>query len=389
MEEKKSQVRDLLEDILRSDLKIETKSSLIENIEEKDLAVEELSRIRNEVLYNKILSKPLISGNDLMRLPSEPNDYLIEKFLWKGSILILVGQEKACKSIVTSQMCMAMTCGEQFLGCFDVARQLKVLYIQAEGSVAETKERLIKATKDAGLKWNPDNWRHYSPSFLCMDTEEGFKDVERRLDQDGFVPDVIVYDPLYTLVTPGKSLNDDNLIRPFCGNVRRLNDKYKCASIIVHHEHRPKLDKFNNKLEEGDNAIYGSSMLKNFASHVIRVSITNDRGNPVAAEKEDVENKYRKLTCSTQRSGNVLDKIVLRLNQNPLMFEVMTPKPTGSTRTIILECIKNKGKIAPCELATETGFAESTVRNCIGDLKREKKIKIHSKESHKVYYCIN
>lgn len=384
--DKKSNIKQIVQEILDSKLSYDTSAVLIENLGE---GVEEvLQDIKLDTEFDRIMKKPLMTGWDIINFPSEPNDYLIENFLWRNSISIICGQEKACKSIITSQKGMAMTCGEPFLGCFDVIQPLKVLYIQAEGSVSETKERFVSATKAKGLKWNPDNWRHYSPAFLCLDTPEGYNDVVSRINADGFRPDVIIIDPLYTSVTPGKSLNSDELIRPFCGNLRRLQNKYKCAIIIVHHEHRPKLDKFNNKLEEGDNAIFGSSMLKNFASHVLRISIVNERGNPIAPEKEENSDvKYRKLACATQRNGNVVKKVMLRLVEDPLMLEIMDSKPSSSTEESVLKCIENHDKICALDVSEITGINNNTVLSTFRKLVEKKLIKKCGKHGHKVLYC--
>ena len=380
-------IKEVIQMILDSKVSLDTQTTLIENLGENNEVTSLLKEIQMDTEFDRIMKKPLMSGWDIINFPSEPNDYLIENFLWRNSISIICGQEKACKSIITSQKCMAMTCGEPFLGCFDVIKPLKVLYIQAEGSMSETKERFISATKANGIKWNPDNWRHYSPAFLCLDTPEGYNDIVGRIESDGYKPDVIVIDPLYTSVTPGKSLNSDELIRPFYGNLRRLQNKYKCAVVIVHHEHRPKLDKFNNKLEEGDNAIFGSSMLKNFASHVLRISIVNERGNPIAPEKEENSKyKFRKLACATQRNGNVVKKVMLKLVEEPLMLEIMDSKPTNSTEESVLACVTNKGKIAAVDVSEITGINHNTVQSTFRRLVAKKLIKKVDKEGHKVFY---
>jgi hypothetical protein len=290
---------------------------------------------------------------------------------------------------------MAMTCGDSFLNTFDVCHPLNVLYIQAEGDMSETKDRFVNATQEAGVNWNPDKWRHYFPAALALDQDldknsepvpGGLTDLINRINTDGFRPDVIVTDPLY--MSMSGDLIDNKACRNFQRNIRKIKETFNCAVLIVHHEHRAKTDKFNNTIDEGDDAIFGSSMWKNFASHILKVTICNERGNPINPDKQG-DIKYRKLTCATQRSGNVLKSALLQLCEDPLMVEMVGIKPSGSMVNNVLEFIQNKDSVAACDVSKEMGIGESTARNCFGILKKENKIKILSRKGKKVLYCIN
>jgi RecA-family ATPase len=388
-----SEIKEIINDILESKVSKETKSSLIENLGD---VKKELKEIQIESEYNRIMSKPLMTGYDIINFPSEPNDYLIENFLWKGSIGMVIGAEKACKSIFTSQKAMAMTTGKDFLGCFDVARPLKVLYVQAEGDMGETKERFISATSKGGLVWEPNNWRHFYPPALCLDIDgeidrygkypDGtYNDFVQRIEEDGFEPDVIIIDPLYMAMDG--DLIDNKASRHFCRNIRKLKERFGCAVIVVHHEHRAKTDKNNLKIEEGDNAIFGSSMWKNFASHVLRISITNERGNPISSEKEEEQPfKFRKVSCATQRNGNVVKKIMLRLCEKPLMFHVVDAKPSGTTERNVLNYLETHGPVCAYDVSKGAGMNTNTVSSSFRRLAEKGLIKQHSKDGHKVLY---
>ena len=89
----------------------------------------EIKEEQNRLLYEQIVSKFIMTGQDILNLPHEPNDYLIENFLWKDDVAFVVGREKACKSIFTTQEAMSMTCRESFLQSFEVAKKLRVLYV--------------------------------------------------------------------------------------------------------------------------------------------------------------------------------------------------------------------------------------------------------------------
>ena len=352
----------------------------------KDIEAKTQKQIEDN-LYNTIMNKPLMTGWDILSFPSEPNDYLIENFLWRGSIGFVIGQEKACKSIFTTQKGMAMTCGEPFLQAFDVAKPLKVLYIQAEGDMGETKDRFISATREGGIKWNPDNWRHFAPAALALDTDLGYDELVERIHNDGFKPDVIIIDPLYMAMEG--DLIDNKAVRHFCRNIRRLKNEFECAIIVVHHEKRPLYDKAHKKIDQGDNSIFGSSMLKNFASHVLRISITNKRGNDIAPEKEENEPiKYRKVACATQRNGNVIKKVMLKLVEEPLQLEVVDCGADGNTAEMVLNAIKFKGSASATDVVATSSMGETTVRKCFSRLKKDGKIVVDRKEGKYVYYKV-
>lgn len=388
-------IREILQEIIDSRFSLKTQEDLISGIEDQESVLKEIVPLKDEIVYQELMKKPLLTGEDILNFPAQPNDYLIEKFIWKGNIVFLVGAEKACKSIFNSQLAMALTTGGNFLGTFDVARPLKVLYVQAEGDMSETKDRFIRATAHNGLQWNPENWRHFYPSSLCLDLDldkdnmpipGGYTDFITRIDQSMFIPDLIAIDPLYMAMEG--DLIDNKASRQFCRNMRRLKERYQCSIIIAHHEHRAITDKFHNKIEEGDNAIFGSSMWKNFASHVFRISMTNERGNPIAPERENDNGvKYRKITCTTQRNNSVIKKIVLKLNQDPLMFEILDHKVSSGSEEAVLRYIETHSPIASCEVAEATGMNPQTVSSCFNRLYKKKGlIKIHSHKGNKTLY---
>lgn len=332
---------------------------------------DELVKNANAELYNQIMAKPLIHGQDLLDLPSEPNNYLIENFLWHKDVAIIIAQEKIGKSIFVAQMAYALTCGDPFLDTYDVARPLKVLYVQAEGSIYETKDRLVSTIGEGGLRWNKDNWRHYYPPALALDTEDGYNEMVTRIEQDSFRPDVIIIDPLYMGMEG--DLNDNKAARRFCRNIRRLQAKFDCAIIIIHHEHRPKKSQMGDDIQEGDNSIMGSFVWKSFPSHVMR--LTGDKRQP-----------ERELTCVTQRNDNVVKDLQLKITSDPLMFIVDGQKACNSTEEAVLQNIKFNKQICAMEVAKQTGIKEQVVRNCFSKLKKKSLIRIAEKSGKKVLY---
>src|SRR3990167_5524108 len=79
---------------------------------------------------------------ETLRSNSEPPVAIIENFLWKEDAAMLLGSEKAGKSILAQQMFCNIVTGEPFLGKFKVLKPGPVVYIQAEGKRDEFVDRL-------------------------------------------------------------------------------------------------------------------------------------------------------------------------------------------------------------------------------------------------------
>ena len=325
-----------------------------------------------EEAYEQIVAKPLMTGHDLLNLPYQSNDYLVENLLWKNDIVMVIAEEKAGKTIFSSQMCYAMTCGQPFLGSFDVARPFKILYVQAEGSLHNTQTNLKLAISQGGVPWNADNWRHLFVPALSLDTDAGYNDLKSRIDEADFIPDVILVDPLYMAMDG--DLSDNKAARKFCRHVRQLMDHFHCSFIVMHHQHRSKRDQWGKKIDEGDDSIMGSFVWKAFATHVLHIA-------------NDKTTKIRTMTCNTQRNGNVVDKITMKLNEKPLIFEVEGKEQvTNKTKHRVMKSIETNEQSCVKEIANQTGFNKQTVRNNFTGLKADGFIEYHSMDGHNKLY---
>jgi DNA-binding transcriptional ArsR family regulator len=325
--------------------------------------------------YKELLLKPLLSGQDLLDLPYRPNDYLVENFIWRNDIAIMIAKEKVGKTIFSSQMAMSLTSGEPFLGAFDVARPLNILYMQCEGTLYQTQDNLRKAFKEGGIKWDKDKWRHLFCPAIALDTNQGFEYVRDRINASQFIPDIIFIDPLYMALSG--SLNKDEPARAFCGNIRKLQELYSCSIIILHHEHRSKVDTFGGKIEEGDDAIHGSFVWKAFPSHVIRLT-WNKRTN------------VREVTCSTSRNGKVVKNLKTVLRENPLMFEIQdtdTNRPK-TVREAVLSALNTQQQVCTADMLVDGLYEAGTISNIFSSLKKQGFITESGREGRNIYYSL-
>lgn len=331
-----------------------------------------------EEIYNEIVSKPLLSGDDLLNLPYQSNDYYIDNFLWRYSIGVIIAREKVGKTIFATQMAMSLTSGDAFLGQFHISQPCKVLYIQAEGTLYDMRDNISSALINGRNSWNPNNWRHYFCPSIPLDTDNGRQMVMERIDraisEEGFKPNVCFIDPLYMSLKGG--LNPDEPARNFCGNIRIIQEKYGCAFLILHHEHRRKRDMLGGLHEEGDDSIHGSFVWKAFPTHIIR--ITNDD-----------RTKIRTVSCNTSRNGKAIDKISLRLLEDPLMFEpIMSENSKINSSDIILNVLTTKERMTYEEICNMSNMKLDTVRHLMMGLSKKNLVKRVASKGRNAYYSI-
>lgn len=239
-----------------------------------------------------------------MNLPIPDDAYLIDRILWERQVVIMLAKEKIGKSILSLQMACALSSGTAFLGEYEVPSPMDILYVQAESTMHETIERMKSMTKI--VPWDPKRFHIYYPPSLDLDTELGYNKLLQLIEIKHIRPKVIFMDPLYMCMS--NSITDEKTARVMCKNIRRLQVRYDCAILVDHHEHRQKMDQSGYLIEEGDNSIMGSFVWKAFANHIIRIKKKKDG--------------LRLFSCETQRSSKVIKDMELKLNSDPLAFEI-------------------------------------------------------------------
>jgi RecA-family ATPase len=262
------------------------------------------------------------NGKEFLTKELPNREWLIENVIREKDSCIFVGNEKSGKSIFAFQLICSLTTKHPFLDKFEVPKQNRVTYIQIEGEFKDSQDRMKRMMKNIDFdhdyfqfKFSPPLELEQKGSMLGL-----CKAIQDHWKKQGHLsgnPDVVIFDPLYFCFMG--SLNDDEVIRKFIGNVRILKDILKCAVMIVHHTHKQRFDYSGDKIEEGDDALFGSKFLKAYPDHVILFDY--DRAKDV-----------RIFSCTTQRSGSILPKCTLRLiagnntNDDPLYFEEIDPK---------------------------------------------------------------
>ena len=239
---------------------------------------------------------------------------------------VFVGNEKSGKSLFIFQLVCSLTTQHPFIDKYNVPKQSRVSYIQIEGELSDSQDRMKRMIKT--LDFNPDYFHlKFSPPMelenrgYALGLRECIMKHWKANGCESGKPDVLIIDPVYFAFIG--SLNDDKVVRQFIGNLRIIKDSLGCTLILVHHTHKQRWDYTGDKLDEGDEAIFGSKFLKAYPDHVLLFNYD---------KKEEV----RILSCTTQRSGDIIKSCNLRLIEpDPLYFEEVDLKRTTSETYIV------------------------------------------------------
>ena len=121
---------------------------------------------------------------------------------------------------------------------------------------------------------------------------------------------------------------------------------------MLHHAHRARRDENNNIVEEGDDSIFGSFVWKAFPESVLLIEKV--RGNKL----------YRRLSCNTQRMGNVIEEIDLQLIEpSPFYLDVRGTPPCVD---LVYHNLNNQTSMKDLNMAT--GKSRQTITSALNIL---------------------
>jgi len=315
----------------------------------------------------------LYSGEKFFKLNLPKRAWLVDGLIRERDSVIFVGDEKAGKSLFLSQMICSLTSQHPFIDKHDIPKPCKVTQILLEGDLADIKDRYERMIQT--IEFEPKNFQILFSQPLQLHTSEGAQELVGQLTE--FNPDILIIDPVYFAFTG--SLSDDKLVRQFIGNLRIIQDSLKCALILVHHTHKAIRNAKGDRIQEGDEAIFGSKFFKAWPDHTIMFSY-------------DKRKQIRRLTCDTQRRGDILpvaDYILIDKDNN-LYFEEVTEVPTQTDVlfNVFKEYKDNEDGLTYAKIKTITNFSKSTFYYSIKPLLRDK-IVLKDNKSKPVIYKLN
>lgn len=265
--------------------------------------------------------------------------------LWEKDNILIVGHEKAGKSILAMQLGFAISSGQPLFGEYKVDRPRNVLYVQTEGKLPQSVERAKEM-----LKVNDCDARKFYIAYyphLALDTPGGMEVFRLHMDHVKFRPEVIIIDPLYHAMKG--SLTDEHSARCMTSNLREIMERYNSAIVLVHHTHKPIRTKDGKLIDEADGAIFGSFVWKAWADHTFLLRVD--------------KTKLRLFSCDTQRSGKVVANEELKLISGPYLAFDRKKDESSSYEISVKACLEDsRGDGVTREVLVEkTGFSISSI----------------------------
>ena len=290
------------------------------------------------------------TGVELLALKLKPRPWLVEGILHVKDTVLLVGSEKAGKTLLAYQLVCSMTSGHPFLDEHNVVRPCRVSYLQLEGEIEDTVDRLARMSQAVDL--DPDLLQlAYLPPINLEDDNIALSIIEQVRPHN---PDLLIIDPVYFALEG--DLSDNTAVRRFIGNMRKMKNSLDCAIMMVHHTHKLRTNSRGDVLQEGDEATFGSKFFKAYPDHTLLFTY-------------DKKKEVRVLTCGTQRSGSIKESQTLELVQpDPLYFKTVSQIPTK--QAVLLKAFPGPDETVTYEeLESRSGFSRQTIYATLRELR--------------------
>ena len=309
---------------------------------------------RPSVSRNPLTDFSIQYGDALWNGPLE-SPALIEGVLWDQDVVMLLGSEKAGKSILGMQMAFSLTTASPFLDKYLIPIAVPILYIQTEGKPADMTARMEAMRQTLDL--DDTKFYHLYKRFLPLDQAEVMAALTAKIDTLPFPPKVIFIDSLYTSMSG--DLIDNKATRKLLALLSWLIDRYHVAIVVIHHETKEERDHEHHLVDRGDRGSYGSVFLRAWASHILYLKKHKD--------------KTRTLTCDTQRTGKVMEKEdLILIEPRPLCFEIKEDKTpsTEKVRLALAQAKSGEGKLIE-ELMQQTSLSRTSIEKSLRVLEKD------------------
>jgi len=306
-------------------------------------------------LYN------IIQGQDIVTLTEDKSEPVIDGMLYADDYIMVVAEEKMGKTILSQQIACNLTSGTPFLGVFDIPKPKNVWYFATEGRAEELKDRFIRMSTAVPLDVN--RLKLITTSFR-FNTKEGEQSLKELLDTfQNELPQVIIVDALYRAIKG--SIKDDNNVNDFHHVVGWLSAQCNASTILVHHMTKPQRN-------QNDGSMFGRTVKDTFGSAFLLAAVDHcfwlERW--MKDHKDFPDDKL--LRCDTQRSGNISEKVRIRLMKpDPLYFTVVSKHSEEKHKIIQLLKSKHEQGMYVDEICQKSRISRSTVYIILKELQNE------------------
>lgn len=250
---------------------------------------------------------------------------LIEGLLYEKSALMLYADDGVGKSVLDLQLLMQATVGgSHAFESFEIARDNKILLFQLERHPDETFERMRYLREVF-----PFNIQNFALSVALQGTNlqdakiraEAIQTVYKAIDSLGWTPDIIAFDPIYTLVP------DDLSTAPACNAItsffRVIQLTTEASIIATTHTNRGVRDK--DTYERKGKDMYGNRFLSAFFTGSYHIEALKDgQGSKWTRDKNSQSNLIKEFELifdpSNFRSFVHADKSSIKGHEKLMMF---------------------------------------------------------------------
>lgn len=333
-------------------------------------------------------SRPrVLSYSDIMGSPLREPEWAIEGFWTMGSHGIVAGLPKSFKSLVSTDMAVALASQTPFLGQFEVNPRAvgPVLIVQQENSMPLLRDRLLKISHSRGLQTGSASlsstglefqsppslpiW-FYNDFGFDMTVADDRESIEATIRQLGIK--TIFFDPLYLMIG-GADENQGKEIRPVLQWLLRVRNLYNCAVVVIHHWGKGSLDKSGSGV--GGIKLLGSTYLYGWLEAALYLEAKrSEDGVQVVVEREFRERPGSAPLAFTLSMGDI----------GELGYDWTDVGPVGKDNRI-LEVVSLAGPHGAtlAEIRAAIGWGAKKTRAAIDEL-REEGILYEEKEGRQV-----
>jgi len=240
------------------------------------------------------------NGNELLEAiesTSEERKAIIENFLYEKSALLLYADDGEGKSVLLLQSLMQSTVADsKVFGEFLVPKEHNVLLFQMERSIDESLERM-KHLKTV-IPFNPDNFC-LSVALQGTNLQDNSSllnalDIVHTITLGlSFKPDIIAFDPIYTLAQ--EDLSSAKACNAITNFFRLVQLKHECSIMATSHTNRGVRDPENPGKRVGKD-MYGNRFLSAFFTGSYHISQEKDgEGATFNLDKNSQKNLEKKF----------------------------------------------------------------------------------------------
>ena len=298
------------------------------------------------------MSDQLYESLALVESDMEDAPALIPGVLSREDKIICVAAPKVGKSILAGQLASCLAGGHAFFGHMPVPGPHRVLYVAGEGDPYGLRSRgrrmgLVLPVPEDRL------WYWPTPTYP-LNTSGGLAQLLAFARDTG--PDLTIIDPIYALMTG--SMRDDEKAGDFVRNINSYQAETGSAVVIIHHTHRPVKDKDGDRIEEDDEAYFGSVVWAAWPKALWLM-------------RKDGQSRHSvMLSCGTNRDGpNAMERVGLMMSEpKPLLFVPRGDSRLGPTCVTMLEALKVQPGMTQADLVEWTERPVSTVSEGLGQM---------------------